>query len=166
MSIGLGWKSWLPAGLLALASAVPAPQDAKVEAPRIDDFAWLAGGWKFEHGGMTTEENWIAPSGKTMLAVGRTVKGDATVFFEFLRLEARKDGSVVYVAHPAGRSPGTEFKLTKWDGHEAVFENPEHDFPTRIRYVKNDDGSLTASVEGERNGKPAREEFPYKRIAK
>ena len=58
-------------------------------------------------GDVTVEEHWTAPSGGTMLAVGRTVKKERTLFFEFLRIETRKDG-LVYVAQPKGVSPGTD----------------------------------------------------------
>ena len=82
-----------------------------------------------------------------MLGVSRTVVGDKAVGFEFLRVEARPEG-VYYVAQPNGRA-GTEFKLTKLEGESAVFENPEHDHPKIIRYRKNEDGSLTARIEGD-----------------
>ena len=47
-----------------------------------------------------------------MLGMGRTVAGNRTVEFEFLRLEQRGDG-IYYIASPKGRCPVTEFKLTK-----------------------------------------------------
>jgi hypothetical protein len=82
-----------------------------------------------------------------MIGMGRTVAGDKTVEFEYLRLEQRADG-IYYVAHPKARYPGTDFKLTRVSATEAVFENPQHDFPKRIIYRKGEDDSLTASVDG------------------
>ncbi len=82
-----------------------------------------------------------------MIGMGRTIAGGKTVEFEYLRLEQRGDG-IYYVAHPKARSPGTDFKLTRLSAQEAVFENPQHDFPKRIIYRKNADGSLTASIDG------------------
>ena len=46
-----------------------------------------------------------------MLGMSRTVKGDAMVAFEYLRIVERADG-VFYVAHPNARTPGTDFRLT------------------------------------------------------
>ncbi len=47
-----------------------------------------------------------------MMGVSRTVAGDKTVEFEYLRIEQRADG-IYYVAHPKARCPGTDFKLTR-----------------------------------------------------
>ena len=52
--------------------------------------------------------------------------------------------------------PGTDFKLVRTRGQEAVFENSEHAFPQRIIYRRNQDGSLTARIEGDRGGRIAR----------
>ena len=59
----------------------------------------------------------------------------------------------------------TEFKLTSLKGGEAIFENPEHDFPKKIVYARQPDGSLLAAIEGPgRDGKPRRVEYPFKRV--
>ena len=79
------------------------------------------------------------------MGVSRTIAGDKTVEFEYLRIEQRAD-AIYYVAHPKARCPGTDFKLTRATTTEAVFENPQHDFPKRIIYRKTDDG-LTASID-------------------
>lgn len=159
------WRVLGAIALVAAGSAFALRESDQEKLTRADDFAWLAGGWRVEHGGTVTEEHWIPPAGGTLMGVSRTVKGDKTVFFEFLRLEQRKD-AFVYVAHPGGRSPGTDFTLTSWNGKEAVFENPEHDFPTLIRYTKQDDGSLVARIEGQQNGHAASQDFHYQRIGK
>jgi hypothetical protein len=113
-----------------------------------------------ETDGGRTEEHWTQPAGGTMLGVGRTVKQGRTLFFEFLRLEEREDG-VYYVALIQGQ-PEVGFKLVRCEGEDAVFENLEHDYPQRILYRKNADGSLTARIEGPRDGKIVGEDFTYK----
>jgi len=114
----------------------------------ITDLAWMSGSWRTAPGGRAQiEEHWMAPGGGSMLGMSRTLAGDRTVEFEYLRLEQRA-GDIYYVAHPKARYPGTEFKLTRLTGQEAVFENPAHDFPKRISYRKGADGSLTASIDG------------------
>src|SRR5687768_14352106 len=108
----------------------------------VSELAWISGGWQTAAGGRAQiEEHWMAPSGNSMIGMGRTVAGGRTVEFEYLRIEER-DGQVYYVASPKGRCPGTDFKLTRLAAQEAVFENPENDFPKRITYRKNSDGSL------------------------
>ena len=96
-----------------------------------------------------------------MLGMGRTVAGEKMVEFEYLRIEQRADG-IYYVAHPKARCPGTDFKLTRASATEAVFENPQHDFPKRITDRKTGDDSLTATVDGGEGTKA--QSFPYKRI--
>lgn len=163
---------WIALGICAaLGAAAPISssaraQDANAAKPmKIADVAWLTGGWTTTDGGVTIEEHWIAPAGGTMLAVGRTTKGERTMFFEFLRIEQRRD-SLVYVAQPAGKSPGTDFTATKCEKNKIVFANPEHDFPKSIAYELKDDGTLLAHLEGDEHGKPAREDFHYSRATK
>ena len=52
----------------------------------------------------------------------------------------------------------------KYEKQEAVFENPEHDFPQRIICRLGDDGSLNARIEGKRNGKEKEMDFLMKRV--
>ena len=112
----------------------------------LTDISWMTGSWQTGPGGRRQiEEHWTEAAGGSMMGVSRTVAGDKTVEFEYLRIEQRADG-IFYVAHPKARCPGTDFKLTRASAAEAVFENPQHDFPKRIIYRKTDDG-LTASIE-------------------
>ena len=113
----------------------------------ISDLAWMAGSWQTAPGGRAQiEEHWTKPGGGSMIGIGRTVVGDKTVEFEFLRIEQRGD-AIYYVASPNGQCPATDFKLTQLSGQKAIFENPEHDFPKRISYRKTSAG-LRASIDG------------------
>ena len=80
-----------------------------------------------------------------------------------MRIEQRADG-IYYVAHPKGQCPGTDFKLTRASATEAVFENPQHDFPKRIMYRKNGDDALNASIDGGEGTKAM--SFTYQRMNK
>lgn len=118
------------------------------QTPTIADLAWISGDWQTAPGARAQiEEHWTSVAGGSMMGMSRTVAGEKTVEFEYLRIEQRADG-VYYVAHPKARCPGTDFKLTKASATEAVFENPQHDFPKRIVYRKSGDDSLTASIDG------------------
>lgn len=120
---------------------------AATQNPTLADISWIAGDWQTAPGGRAQiEEHWTPVAGATMMGMSRTVAGEKTVEFEYLRIEQRADG-IYYVAHPKARCPGTDFKLTRASATEAVFENPQHDFPKRIIYRKGED-SLTASIDG------------------
>ena len=137
-----------PSGLLTITCIVifTVVANATIQNPSLSDLSWIAGDWQTAPGGRRQiEEHWTAVAGGSMMGVSRTVAGDKTVEFEYLRIEQRADG-IYYVAHPKARCPGTDFKLTRSSATEAVFENPQHDFPKRIIYRKTDDG-LTASID-------------------
>ena len=125
----------------------------------LKDLAWIVGDWQtIPSNGRQVDEHWTEALGGTMMGNSRTVADGKTVEFEYLRIEERPDG-IYYVAHPNARAPGTDFKLTKMTADQAIFENPQHDFPKRIFYKKNADGSITASVDG---GEGTRvRSFPY-----
>ena len=132
--------------------------------PKLAELAWISGDWQTPaEGGAKIEERWMLPAGGTMIGMGRTVVGDKTVEFEFLRIEQRGD-DVFYVANPNANCPQTDFKLTRLTGQEVVFENPEHDFPKRIIYRKKSDSSLVASVDAGEGTKS--QTFSYVRIRK
>jgi len=132
--------------------ALPAPAKAT-----IADMAWLAGAWVGTMGKSSIEERWSPPLGGAMLGISRTVKGEAMVAFEYLRVRER-DGGLVYVAQPNG-TPPTEFVLTQIGASRAVFENPRHDFPQRITYELSSEGVLSAAIGHTKGGGGQRFEF-------
>jgi len=155
--------SLLPA-LLALV-ALPACASPPAASPRLADLSFLAGSWVVEAGGARVEEQWLCPGSDAMIGMGRTTSlpEGKTVFFEYLRIEARADG-LVYVAQPKG-GPATEFRLVRLEAGTAVFENLAHDFPKRVVYAKGPDGGLTARVEGDASSPEKMEEFRYRPVA-
>jgi hypothetical protein len=88
-----------------------------------------------------------------MIGVSRTVRNETLSAFEFLCIVER-DGGLVYAAMPNARTPQTDFVLTRIDADSVTFENPEHDFPTMIRYARRTDGTLEAVVSGRAGSQP------------
>jgi hypothetical protein len=145
-------KTKLFLALLALALlslAVP----AQTPKPTANDFAWLAGCWESNRNGREINEQWMKPAGGVLLGISRTVANGKVVEYEFVQIREEKDGSIYYVAKPSGQ-PEASFKLMKLQNREATFENAEHDFPQRIIYRLEPDGSLFARIEGTSQGKP------------
>ena len=128
----------------------------------VSDLAWLSGCWESNRNGREINEQWMKPAGQTMLGMGRTVSKGKTVEYEFVQIREDGDGSIYYVAKPSGQSEAS-FKLIKYQNREATFENPEHDFPQRVIYRLEPDGSLFARVEGTSNGKARGFDYPMKR---
>lgn len=102
-------------------------------APRVDDLAWMSGRWEASGNGRWTEENWSTPRGGMMIGYSRSSRANVGNDFEFLRLAPGPDGTPTYYAQPNG-GPPVPFRLVSLNGQEATFENPDHDYPQRIRY--------------------------------
>jgi hypothetical protein len=145
------------ASLLLVASVGADPTAAGVRR-----LAWLRGCWEARAGDRVVEEQWMLPRAGSMVGMSRTVRGEALAEYELVVIRERAD-RLVYEAHPSGQ-PAAEFLSTSLSDSEVVFENREHDFPQRIGYRRRG-SSLVAWVEGTRDGKARRIEFPYRRAA-
>lgn len=149
--------------IFMMLSAMVQQATQPVAAPthRIVELAWFSGAWETDHGKTHIEEYWTRSAGDMMIGMGRSVRDEKTVSFEFLRLEQRADG-IYYVAQPYGHPP-VDFKLDTVEEQAAVFVNPGHaDHLKRIIYRKNPDGTLFGGVEGVDNGKAFAEDFAYR----
>ena len=144
------------AGLIALAGA-----SALQPARGIQRAAWLAGCWEAQSAQRTIEEHWMAPRGRTMLGMGRTVRGDSSVESEMITLREHGD-RLAYEAHPSGQSVAT-FLSTAVTDTSIVFENPKHDFPQRVGYERRGADSLLAWIDGTMAGRNRRVDFRYSR---
>jgi hypothetical protein len=147
----------LAVALLAEARPGLAPSPTDIAA-----VAWMAGSWQGSDGGMEMEEVWLPPKGGAMLGLHRDVAKGRMVSFEFLRIEADKEG-LVYLAQPRGRA-ATPFRLIEVSKIRAVFANPAHDFPQRILYWLANDGRLHAKIEGSQGGKAVSQEWTWSRV--
>lgn len=149
-------------GVLLASPAVRAA-DALAGKPTVAALAWLAGTWSFERNGRVVTERWTEPNGGMMIGTSQTVANGRTVAYEFVVIRADAAGDLLYVAKPSGQAEAT-FKLVRRTEREVVFENPAHDYPQQISYTLKDDGTLLAAIDGTKNGKARRVEFPYRRV--
>ena len=142
--------------LLAMSSAVLAAEPQP--APSLP--AWLSGGWSMQSDdGSWSEEWWTPPRAGVMMGAGRSGKGDGLQWWEHTRIEASGD-KVSFCALPKGQK-GACFTATKTSANEIVFENPAHDFPTRVAYRRSGD-QLFAEINGPGGANPQR--WTFKRI--
>lgn len=139
-----------------------APSISQLPRATVESMGWLAGCWEGEIRGGKNQEQWMRPEGKSMLGMSRTIVNGETVLFEFLQIVQERD-ELQYVARPQGKEP-TSFRLIRGGDHQAVFENPEHDFPQRIVYSLRTDGSLAARIEGTDKGKERFVDFQMRRV--
>ncbi len=128
--------------LIVLGSPQEAEQEpvSSKDAPKL---AWIVGTWERTDGNKTTVEHWLPHAGTTMMGLSHTYDSKRTHFFEFMRIATHR-GRIAYIVQPGG-DPPVLFRAVKVTEEEAVFENPEHDHPQRIRYVKTEKG-MTATI--------------------
>jgi hypothetical protein len=152
----------LGAGIVLLAASAHA--QTPVGEPTLQDFAWLAGHWRIEQADRLVDEQWMAPAAGLMMGMARNVQGGKLREYEFTLLRQEPNGDIFYVASPSKQTQ-TSFRLTSLRNGEAVFENPGHDFPKKVIYARQADGSLLAAIEGPgRDGKTRRVEYAFKRV--
>ncbi len=124
---------------------------------KLSDLSWMVGQWQCKADSAEFEEHWMRASGDSMIGMGREVKDGKLAFHEYLRLEDRDDG-IYYIAQPFGKLI-TEYKLTNATPTVMLFENPDHDFPKKIEYSLQKDGSIFVAGSGDASDKD--KEFRY-----
>ena len=132
--------------------------DAAAASSPVDALAWLAGCWKHEEPGFRRDEQWMRPSGGTMIGMSRSVAEDRTVEHEYLRIEVR-GSELAYVAAPSGQAEAV-FLQAEITDRLVAFEAPGHDFPQRISYERMSPSSILAWIEGDVDGVSRVVEFP------
>ena len=132
------------AGLASVATAGP-------EAGSADSLGWLSGRWEQAEGERWAEELWSAPRGGMLIGFARMGRGDTLGSFEHMRIAPGEGGTLHFYGSPQG-APAVAFRLVRSGPAEAVFENPAHDFPQRVRYWR-DGEVLRAEVSDLAGGK-------------
>lgn len=149
---------------LGLSAADPKPTGGATAAIALNQLGWLAGRWRMEKGGRVVDEQWMAPAAGVMLGMSRTIARGKVVEHEFIQIREGPGGALYFIALPSGQKEAA-FRIVSLSATEAVFENPQHDFPQKISYRLQSDGSLLVVIEGPgKDGPTRRVEFPYRRV--
>ncbi|WP_395043113.1 DUF6265 family protein [Flavobacterium sp.] len=142
----------------------------KIETEKVENYSklekakYLIGNWENLTPDANFKEIWKKENDSTFTASSFiTVKKD-TVFYENIILEQKHD-SLVYIVSIKGenKDKAVSFYLTSDTHDELVFENPKHDYPTKIVYKKVSNDSLVATIYGMKDGKADEEAYPMKR---
>lgn len=122
---------------------------------------WFAGHWCGGEASERVEEVWLPQAGGALLGMSRTVKDGRTASFEFMRIVF--DGTTAQYRVQPGGAPEVVFNQSDAGDGWIRFENPAHDFPTRIEYRRKGD-ALHAFIAGPgRDGKEMRIPYDYRR---
>ncbi|MBL7767288.1 MAG: hypothetical protein JNJ58_14405 [Chitinophagaceae bacterium] len=132
----------------------------------IEQAHWLEGQWEHRSPDEYSVEIWKRMNDTLMQAENFMLAGKDTMFRESILLQQiGKD--VFYCPHVSNQNHDSiiRFKLIMAQGDSLVFENPQHDFPQRICYVRVTKDSLLASISGKDQGQERRIEFPMKKAS-
>ena len=147
--------------IVLIAASLVSSSLATSEPVSVAHVAWLQGCWESVTPQRVIEEQWMSPRGEAMIGMGRTVRNDKMVENEFVVIR-REGNQLAYEAHPSGQATAV-FLSSRVTNTEVIFENPKHDFPTKIGYQLSGPDQLLAYIEGTSNGATRRIEFKYKR---
>lgn len=112
----------------------------------IDNFCWLAGQWEGIHGSGIYHEEWKPGTENDLTGRAYFVNKGELKNEEKLRIHS--DGKDLFYTAIVNHNPGpVSFKLTESDDEHFVFENPGHDFPKKITYIKKSGNELRAIIE-------------------
>ncbi|HLL31885.1 MAG TPA: DUF6265 family protein [Allosphingosinicella sp.] len=141
---------------LAAVLAMAASTGFSTTLPPAPDLRWLSGHWL--HTGPEAawaEEYWTRPRGDMMLGTGLAGKGREVKSFEYMRIQG-----VTFWGSPQGQAP-VPFRLVERGPRSVSFENPKHDYPTRISY-RRQGKTLIATITGPGGAKP--QTWHYRRV--
>ncbi len=126
----------------------------------LNSLQWLTGRWENENEGRKTVEVWSRENDKSYRIKGFMLEGTDTIFTENITVKPVKN-HIDYTVVIADQNNGqpVSFKLTRNTGSEAVFENPAHDFPQKIRYIRLAPDSVKVQIAGKVKGKPVSEAY-------
>jgi hypothetical protein len=135
--------------------------------PSFEALRWLRGCWEGKVARREFSEQWQSARGGMMLGSSQMVVGQRTQDYTYMRIESRPDG-LYYVAIPSGKKE-IAFKLTGVEDDKGVkvftFSSPQDEFPQRIVYRHNEQGSLLfAQVAGKLDGKDKEVTYPMHRV--
>jgi len=136
----------------------------KKEFNQLKKVNWFLGNWENLSETARFEEIWSKVNDSTLLGESIVVVARDTVFYERMDLFQKNDSLILKISvKDQNKEKPVSFYLTKSNDKEVTFENPKHDFPTKIVYTKITNDSMVGAIYGKKNGKELSETFPMKK---
>lgn len=138
---------------------------------KLNQALWLLGIWQDSpkikspvEVERTFTEIWKKSDDSTWNGESFVISYKDTVFYESIELQER-DNHLYYIVSVKNQNEEApvSFKLTSIDSTLIVFENPAHDFPSKITYTKIGNDSLYAEISGLTKGQERKVGFPFKK---
>ncbi|MDQ3022199.1 MAG: DUF6265 family protein [Bacteroidota bacterium] len=124
---------------------------------------WLIGEWEGIQGTGIYHEEWERVNDTEFKGKAYFIKKGEIINPEKLKLHS-DNYEIYYIADVSHNPNPVSFRMTEIEENIVVFENPEHDFPQKITYIKKEQDSLLAIIEATNNDKTKKVEFNLKKI--
>lgn len=161
MSLTSSAASVLSLYLLLQPATMPSAPTTRPTVSSLSSLGWFLGSWEQKSGQTRTVETWNA-SGTVLTGRGDRIKDGQVVFTEILRIEL-ENGNPVYCAKTPDQ-PEVRFHAVEIRPDFIAFENPSHDFPTRITYTSVDPNTISAEISGKRGDRTVSRKWTFTRV--
>ena len=129
------------------------------------NFNWLVGTWKYNTGRGQIIETWKKLNDSVYLGKSVFANEKDTALQENVEIIRSVSSDTIWYYIPTVKNQNdnqpVRFKIIFQRGFEFICENPAHDFPQRISYRRYLPRYLHASIEGNRKGKYAKQNFNF-----
>ncbi len=125
---------------------------------------WLPGKWENKTAEGNLLEIWKKTNDSIYEGQSFFIKGKDTLHFEEIQLK-QKGENLLYVSTIRGQNndePVTFLHKPEIE-KQLVFENPKNDYPKKIIYTNNPNGSLIVQISGIQQGKPSSTSYTLKK---
>ncbi len=129
----------------------------------LDQLEWLLGQWEGIHGSGIYHEEWQRGSNNDLEGRAFFLSKGEIKNVEKLRIHSEGINMFYTATVDHNRGP-VSFKLTGCDDAQFIFENPDHDFPKKISYIRKSENELCAIISSDTDGKSAKSEFNLRKI--
>ena len=144
-------------------NTIPYQDDNPSPKASLSDISWIAGHWKGEAFGGTTEEIWSPPLGDSMMFVFKLVVEGKVAFYEIGHIRQEGETLILRLKHFNDNLTGWEekdetvdFRLVKLEGNRVYFD----DFT--FERINDSEINLYVVIEQE-NGSKEEVRFNYKK---
>lgn len=119
----------------------------------LADFAWLVGSWQGAWGPRLARQDWMAPSGGTMVGTFQLAENDKTLVIELFTMRETPTGIEYRIRHftpalqPWEKNTPATLKLQSADTKTMTFENPLDGQPKHAIFIHVDPDTFISRSE-------------------
>ena len=121
---------------------------------------WLLGSWQFETANGNLQEIWSVKNDSTFFGQSYFINKKDTIHIEKVDLVEDK-GLLLYISTIKGDNHdlSTTFNFKETEENQLIFENPKHDYPSKVVYTLKDSLHFDIAISGKQLGKKSIENF-------